>query len=63
MTKPKISTMIIAAQFIILAVAVVFLGHVLYENWFLKQTARLLASELGYERARDALCAWAPMAL
>jgi len=52
MKKPRISTAIIATQFGILAICATFCGWLLYQNWFLKQNAKLLASELGFQRAR-----------
>jgi hypothetical protein len=52
MNKPRKSSVIIIFQFMLLGVCAIFLGWTLYQNWFLKQEAVMLSSELGFRRAQ-----------
>jgi hypothetical protein len=51
MKRPRISTLIIIVQFILLLVCLIFLGRELIHNWFLKSRAKELAAEAGFAEA------------
>ena len=48
MKRPRVSTLIIIVQFILLLVCLIFLGRELIDNWVLKLRARELATEAGF---------------
>ncbi len=53
MKRCRKSTVVIASQSLILAVSVAFLAWSRWENWFVKNEAMQLASQVGFERARS----------
>ena len=52
MKRPRRSTLIIAGQFILLAVCLVFLGMLAWQNFFLRMLARNYIEEAGASEAR-----------
>ena len=61
MKMPRVSTLIITGQFILLLISFGFLGLVLWHNYFLKLTAKDFATQAGfseatYEFARGDFC-------
>src|SRR5579859_6030096 len=52
MKMPGISTFVIVAQLIVIVICIGLIGWMAYQNWFIKSTAKMIASQLGFHRAQ-----------